>query len=253
MELKTEYVLISLVLIIMLVLSFQFFGFLVNENKENKKVTATSTPTTTIKMISNKIIKLPEPKYESDTSVEEALLGRRSRRSYKDEGLSLGEISQLLWAAQGITNPKRGFRTAPSAGATYPLETYLIVGNVKNLKPGVYHYDPKKHTIEMTIERDVRRELANAAFNQYFIADAPVSIAFTAIYERTTRIYGDRGVMYVHMEVGHAAQNVYLECESLRLGTVVVGAFYDEEVKKVLDLGDTEEVPLYIMPVGKNI
>lgn len=199
----------------------------------------------------NNKIKLPEPQYDSRTSVEEAILKRRSIRKYKNEPpLSLEEVSQLLWSAQGIT--KKWFRTVPSAGATYPLELYLVIGNnVKNLEPGIYHYSAKKHEIEKIFSGDIRKKLADAALGQYFILEAPVSIIFTAVYERTTRRYGERGVIYVHMEVGHAAQNVSLQCESLNLGTVVVGAFYNEEVKKVLKLDNNKEEPLYIMPIGR--
>lgn len=194
-------------------------------------------------------VRLPSPKYKSSTSIEETLLKRRSIRDYKDEPLTLEEVSQLLWAAQGIT--KNGvYRTAPSAGATYPLEVYVVCGKVKGLERGLYHYDPEKHTLKRISSRDLRQELAYACYNQYFVGSAPLSLVFTAVYERTTGKYGRRGIRYVHMEVGHSAQNVYLQCESLGLGTVVVGAFNDDQVKKVLSL-PRQEVPLYVMPVGK--
>ncbi len=193
-------------------------------------------------------VKLPEPKYSSDVSVEEALKNRRSVRSYKDEALTIEEVSQLLWAAQGLTR-EWGGRTAPSAGATYPLDTYLVVGSVINLQPGVYKYDPEKHSIELTLKKDVRKDLAEAALGQSFIWQAPIDIVLAAVYRRTTGRYRERGNRYVHMEIGHVGQNVHLQCETMGLGTVMVGAFNDEQVKKVLGI---EAEPLYIMPVGKK-
>jgi len=197
------------------------------------------------------MIELPEPRYDSDISVEETLLKRRSVRDYTGEPLKLWEVSQLLWAAQGITAGWGG-RTAPSAGATYPLETYLVVGDMEGLEKGVYRYNPYRHELQKALDGDKRAELAAAALGQGWVREGAVDIVFTAVYERTTRIYGQRGVMYVHMEVGHAAQNVYLQAEALNLGTVVIGAFYDDQVKRVLNLPD-EEHPLYIMPVGRKL
>jgi len=193
-------------------------------------------------------VKLPEPKYSSKVSVEEALKNRRSRRSYKNEPLTLEQVSQLLWAAQGKTI-EWGGRTAPSAGATYPLNTYLVVGNVTGLSAGVYKYEPDDHSIEMIKNKDVRKDLADAALGQSFIYKAPIDIVLAAVYRRTTGRYGERGVRYVHMEIGHVGENVHLQCETMGLGTVMVGAFDDEQVKKVLGI-DAE--PLYIMPVGKK-
>jgi len=194
-------------------------------------------------------IKLPSPRYNSDVSIEQALLKRRSVRKYKAEPLTIAEVSQLLWSAQGITNPS-GFRTAPSAGALYPLEVYLVVGEVKGLSQGIYKYLPKQHELLKIKDGDARRELAIAALGQSWVKDAAVDIVFAAVYERVTRKYGKRGIRYVHMEVGHAAENVYLQAVSLKLGTVVVGAFEDEKVKKILNMAESEQ-PLYIMPIGK--
>ncbi|MCD4798120.1 MAG: SagB/ThcOx family dehydrogenase, partial [Methanosarcinales archaeon] len=177
------------------------------------------------------------------------LLDRRSIRNYKDEALTLAEISQLLSAAQGITHPG-GYRTAPSAGALYPLDVYVVAGNVDGLRPGIYKYRPQGHELEKVAEGDVRAELCAAAIDQECIEDGAVVLVFAAVYERTTRKYGDRGVRYVHMEVGHAAQNVYLQTVSLGLGTVVVGAFDDDEVWRLLQMQDDERA-LCIMPVGR--
>lgn len=199
----------------------------------------------------NEIIKLPEPRYDSETSIEEALSTRRSIRAYKDEPLTLTEVSQLLWAAQGITtSTARGLRTAPSGGALYPLEVYVVIGNVESVTKGVYKYKPHEHELVKVRDGDVRNELAAAALRQTCIGAGSIVIVFSAVYERTTQKYGDRGIRYVHIEVGHAAQNVFLQAVSLDLGTVTVGAFKDDKVKIILNMPN-EEHPLYLMPVGK--
>jgi SagB-type dehydrogenase family enzyme len=195
------------------------------------------------------VVKLPEPRYDSQTSVETALQQRRSTRNYVDEPLTLPEVSQLLWAAQGITHP-RGFRTAPSAGALYPLEVYLVAGQVSDLSEGIYKYQPRQHELVRVAEGDKRSELASAALGQKWVRNGAAVIVIAAVYERTMRKYGQRGERYAHIEVGHAAQNVYLQAGALQLGTVIVGAFYDDEVKNVLNMPD-EEQPLCIMPVGR--
>lgn len=194
--------------------------------------------------------KLPPPKTEGKMSVEEAIAKRRSRRAFHDEPLPLSILSQILWSAQGITEPKLGFRAAPSAGATYPLELYVVAGNVKGLKDGVYHYLPDGHSLECKVLGDLREDLARACLYQMWIAEAPFSVVIAAVYKRTTSHYGERGVRYVHMEVGHVGQNIYLQAEALGLGTCAVGAFVDSEVKRILRLPHDEE-PLYVMPVGK--
>jgi SagB-type dehydrogenase family enzyme len=183
-------------------------------------------------------------------SVEKALLERRSIRDYADETVTLADVSQLLWAAQGITNPS-GYRTAPSAGALYPLEVYLVAGKVASLPAGIYRYRPRGHEVVKIVEGDKRSELCTAALGQTALSEVPVSIVVTAIFERTTQKYRDRGYRYVHMEAGHAAQNVCLQAVSLDLGTVVIGAFDDDDIKKVMQLTATEE-PLYIIPIGKK-
>lgn len=195
-------------------------------------------------------IKLPKVSYTSNISVEEALSKRMSIRDYSGGNLSIEEVSQLLWAAQGITSSWGG-RTAPSAGALYPLELYLVVGDVEGLDKGVYKYKPGEHELEKVKDGDVRKELAEAAVGQEHVREAAIDIVFTAVYERTKAKYGERGIRYVHMEAGHAAQNVYLQAFSLDLGTVSVGAFIDDKVKKIVN-AKKEEKPLYIMPVGRK-
>lgn len=195
-------------------------------------------------------IKLPEPCNTSNTSVETALSQRRSIRTYSGDNLTIEEVSQLLWSAQGITAPWGG-RTAPSAGALYPLELYLVVGDVEGIDKGVYQYRPEEHELEKVKADDIRAELADAALGQECIRDAAIDIVFTAVYERTTRKYGERGIRYAHMEAGHAAQNVYLQAVALDLGTVVIGAFNDSKVEKIVNISEQGN-PLYIMPVGRK-
>ena len=195
-------------------------------------------------------VQLPEPREDSNVSIEEALLKRRSIRTYTGEALTLQEVSQLLWAAQGTTSP-RGFRTATSAGATYPLETYIVVGDVEGLSEGVYRYETAQHKLVKVLEGDYRPQLTMASLGQYFVEGGAVYIVFTAIYGRTTvRAGDDEGIKYVHMEVGHAAQNVYLQAVSLGLGTVVIGGFSSDRAREILKLPDNE-TPLYFMPVGR--
>jgi SagB-type dehydrogenase family enzyme len=181
--------------------------------------------------------------------LEELMQQRRSVRTFSKAPLSLAELGQLFWAAQGVTHPQ-GLRTAPSAGALYPLELYAVTGEVEGLPPAVYRYLPEEHRLQETATGDRRQALAGAALDQSWLSDAAVVVVFTAIYERTTCKYSDRGERYVQMEVGHAAQNLFLQAGAQAVGTVVVGAFRDDEVSKVLDLPDDAQ-PLILMPVGR--
>lgn len=192
-------------------------------------------------------ISLPNPKLTGKMSIEEAIARRQSVREFTQDPLTLEQLSQLVWSAQGITKQWR--RAVPSAGATYPLDIFAVIGKIEGVKPGVYHYLPLKHHIELVKEGDLRKELSLAALNQQFIAVAPLSIVITGEYSRTTFRYGSRGERYVHMEVGHAGQNLSLIAETLGLGTVVIGAFIDEEVSRCLNL-PKHFTPFYIMPFG---
>jgi SagB-type dehydrogenase family enzyme len=194
-------------------------------------------------------ILLPEPRFDGAVSVESALRERRSVRSYKDEPLALAEVAQILWSAQGITSA-RGLRTAPSAGALYPLELYVVAGNVKSLASAIYKYKPQEHRLLEIISGDSRSQLSRAALHQSAIREAPAVILFCAIYERTTGKYGQRGIRYADMEVGHAAQNACLQAIAVGLHTTVIGAFRDEEVKAIARL-PADEQPLYLVPVGR--
>lgn len=195
------------------------------------------------------VVSLPAPRLDSQVSVERVLRSRRSVREFRKAPITLTEVSQLLWAAQGVTHGD-GFRTAPSAGALYPLELYLIAGEVTGLSAGVYRYEPGKNQLLKILDGDLRTPLAHAALDQSWIGNAAAVLAFAAVPERTTRKYSERGIRYIHMEIGHAAQNVLLEAVALDLGTAVVGAFVDEQVQTLLQLPKDQPV-LYLIPVGK--
>ena len=192
---------------------------------------------------------LPPPNTEGTISVEEALYTRRSRRNFQDIALDIGQLSQILWSAYGITDGNR-LRTSPSAGALYPLEIYVVIGNVADIEPGVYKYDSDEHKIIKTIDGDIREELSAAALNQKMVNEAPITVVYIAVFDRITEKYGERGrERYVFMEIGHSAQNIYLQAEALGLGTCAIGAFTDDSVSQLLDLPE-DEVPLYMMAVG---
>ena len=186
---------------------------------------------------------LPAPETTGGMPLNEALKRRRSQRSFSEGDLKLEQVSQLLWAAQGVTEPSRGFRTAPSAGALYPLELYVLEKGV------LYHYIPASHSMEVVSEGVDAGRLADAAAGQQFVARAPAVFVIGAVFERTRSKYGDRADRYVYMEAGHAAQNLLLEAVSLGLGAVSVGAFHDKTTSNVLTL-PADVVPLYLIPVG---
>ena len=197
----------------------------------------------------DELIELPAPRTDSGFSVERALRERRSVRQYSDDAITLAQLSQLLWAAQGTTYP-RGFRTAPSAGALYPLETYVMVGNVTELGVGTYQYRPDGHKLLRTASDDRRKLMERAALSQDWVGKNAALLVFSSVDSRTTGKYGHRGIRYVHIEVGHAAQNVLLQAQALGLGAAVVGAFNDDVAKEILNLPDDQRA-LYLIPIGK--
>jgi SagB-type dehydrogenase family enzyme len=197
------------------------------------------------------MIQLPSPAFTGRMSLEEALNCRRTVRSFASRPLSLGQLSQLCWATYGVTDPRSGARTAPSAGALYPLDCYLAVGEkgVEGLEAGVYHYLPLHHALEATSSGDRRREVARASLSQQWMAEAPIMVIITAEYKRTTGKYRERGGRYVHLEVGHAGENLFLQSVAIGLGAGIVGAFDDDAVAEALKLPSRHE-PLLICPVG---
>ncbi len=198
------------------------------------------------------VIDLPKPTHRG-MSVEEALMKRRSIRSYSEDSLSLYELSMLLFAAQGITGEsgERKLRTAPSAGATYPIEVYALINRVKGVKQGIYRYIPEGHRLEVLKTGDFGSDLKNACLGQSMPQEAPVSIILTSVAKRTTRVYGEeRGMRYIYMEAGHICQNICLEATSLGLGSVPIGAFYDDMVTKLLGVDKDRESAIYVVCVG---
>ncbi len=213
-----------------LLIAFLLVGYVVVVGKK-------SIPT------SSNVVVLPPPEQLGRMSVEEALARRRSVREFSRKQLSNQQLGQLCWAAQGITHPD-GLRTAPSAGALYPLELYVVTPN------GFFHYRPEKHQLQVLDPRDFRDDLYRAAFGQDCVREAAAVFVITGKYSRTASRYGKaRSPRYVHLEAGHAAENLLLQAMALQLGAVPVGAFDDAQVQKVLSLSSGEE-PLYLIPVG---
>lgn len=192
---------------------------------------------------------LPQPRRDSGFSLERVLWERRSTREFRDAALTLDEVGQVLWAAQGVTR-EDGLRTAPSAGALYPLELYLVAGNIHDLDAGIYHYQPHGHGLNQMAESDRRVALATASLGQECVAGAAAVLAFCAVEQRTLRKYGSRGHQYIRLEAGHAAQNAFLQAVVLGLGAVAVGAFEEDAVRRALQLPETE-TPLYLMSLGR--
>ncbi len=197
---------------------------------------------------------LPPPKRDGTMSVETAISNRRSRREYGDATLERRQLGQLLWAAQGITDPDAGLRAAPSAGALYPLELYVVAGDgVRNVEPGIYRYRPEAHALALLRRGDRRTALQAAAIDQSAVGRAHLDIVICAVDQRSARKYGARGVeRFVPMEAGHAAENVYLQAQALDLSTVTIGSFDDSAVRRVVG-APSDQRPLYIMPTGTRL
>jgi len=194
-------------------------------------------------------LQLPQPFKKGEFSLEEVLAKRRSVRSFSPRPLSLKQLSQILWAAQGVTGEGDFGRTSPSAGALYPLEIFVVVKRVEGIEAGVYQYDPFRHTLELVTKGDYIQDLVEACLSQFFISQAPVVFVIAADYDRVTWKYGERGVRYVYIEAGHCAQNLCLQAVALNLASVPVGAFWDRQVKEVIFLPDDLD-PIYVIPVG---
>ena len=194
-------------------------------------------------------IKLPEPS-GAGAGLFTVIAARRSTRTYAPGPLTLSEVSDLLYSAQGVTAGGGG-RAIPSAGATYPLEVLVLAGEVEGIEPGLYRYTPDGHSLEQIVRDDLREAVCEASLGQRAITHAPAVLVITAIRSRTTERYGQRGVRYVDMEAGNASQNIHLMAEALGLGTVVIGAFQDDELSGILALGPGQ-APLLLMPVGRK-
>ena len=196
-------------------------------------------------------MKLPEPSVEGSLSLEAAIKRRRTHRSFTSKRLSLEQLSQLLWAAQGITEHGGFKRAAPSGGALYPMDIYAVVGEdgVRGIQAGVYHYAPSKHVIRLVVEGDLRSAVTSASLSQTWMARAPVHLVITAEYDRICVKYGERGVRYAMIEAGHVGQNIFLQAEALGLVAGIVGAFHDSRLARAISATESHE-PLLVMPVG---
>ena len=194
-------------------------------------------------------VPIPTPTAHGSMPLEEAMSRRKSVRDYSAESINISQLSQILWAAQGITHD--GLRSAPSAGALYPLEIYVVAkdGGVTGLQCGIYHYKPANHRLSLTKAGDYSQELQSASLDQEPIGLAAATIVIIAVFERTTAKYAKRVIQYVFQESGHVAQNIYLQATALNLGSVVMGAFDDDAVRRVIGAG-IKERPVYIQPIG---
>lgn len=197
-------------------------------------------------------VKLPPPKHEGGALLWEIIGRRRSVRNFKDELITKSELSQLLWAAQGITDQEFGFRTAPSAGALYPVETYLVVNFVEDIDPGIYHYSVEAHELDLLVSGDFRIRIAHAALDQGIAYHANVVFVWTAIFQRSKWKYKQRVYRYVYLDAGHIAQNVALAADAMNLGSCQVGALYDDEANDLLGVDGTEESVIYMTVIGKR-
>lgn len=201
------------------------------------------------------IVNLPQIEIARNMSVDQAIQNRRSVRRFSATPLTLKDVSQLLWAAQGITDFERNFRTTPSAGGVFPMEIYLVAGDdgVQELDAGIYHYNPFNHTLEMIVRGDMRYNLSQAAHQQKWVNDAPISLIITGNYLKMQDRYSDKNLStrFVDMEAGHIGENIYLEAVSRGLGTVAIGSFYDDQMINLLKL-PANETPIYIYPIGKK-
>lgn len=196
-------------------------------------------------------IKLPTPATNETITLNKALKKRISCRNFKNKAINLSKLSGILWAADGINDKSfKPRRTAPSAGATYPLELYVAVKkeSVYELEAGVYHYNPEKHILTKHLHEDIFDKLPQATFDQSFITNASVVLLIASQNERTTKLYGERGVQYIWMEAGGVCQNIHLKVVEMKLGTVVIGAFEDNKVKE--SFKPKNEEPLALMPIG---
>ena len=198
--------------------------------------------------VSGEPIRLPAPAVEGTVSLEETLAKRRSVRSFENTPVPLAALGQILWAAQGITLPEKGYRTAPSAMSSYPLRVYAVVESVADLPPGLYAYQPEEHAL-LPVFSGPAKERAMTAVRQPWILSAPVVLIITGRYEQLEKAFGDAARFCVDAETGHASQNVYLQATALGLGTVSAGGVDGEALKEAFSI-PVEETPLYAMPLG---
>ncbi|MFC1587817.1 SagB/ThcOx family dehydrogenase [Planctomycetota bacterium] len=199
------------------------------------------TADATVDFISDNHYKLPAPDKDSGYSLEKAIANRRSRRVFGKNHITVGQLSNLLWSGQGLTHGR--FRAAPSAGALYPMDLWVVI------KDKFYQYIPKEHAIKLKSDSIKLKELHAAALEQDMVLNASVNLFISSVFERCSLKYRDRAPRYCMMEAGCIAENIHLQVEALNLATVIIGAFNDDKVKQVLGLRDSQR-PMILMPVG---
>ena len=241
MDRKRKLVIIFLVIIFIGVSSVYYFSGSTTTTYNNRQVIGT--------------VSLPAPQLTGNLSVEASIQNRRSVREYANESVTLGNVSQILWAAQGITNTQYQLRAAPSAGQVYPLEVYVIAGpNVTGLKEGVYQYEPSNNTLEMFMNSDLRGDLSTIADGQPWVKQAPLDILITGDYQKMIDKYPNKqlSITFVDLEAGGVGENIYLQAESLNLATVALGSFDSSQLSQKFEL-PSNETPLYIFPIGHPV
>jgi len=196
-------------------------------------------------------LKLPAPA-DTDMNLETIIRLRKSVRSFSDKGLNLKHLARILLTADGLTQKRSGIhrRSAPSGGALYPVEIYVIAHNVASLKPGLYHFQVSDSSLELIREGDFRKKIHEAANNQNAVGDSPVTLIITSRFDRITQKYADRGYRYAYIEAGAICQNIYLQVTALKMGTVAVGAFNDDATNELIEIDGEHEAALLIMPIG---
>ncbi len=197
-------------------------------------------------------VELPSFELNKSLSLDQALRQRKSIRNFQDKGISLGQLSYLLWASTGIQRIEDGyeFRTVPSAGALYPIETYIVSNNVRKLEAGIYHYSISSHELELLKQGNFKRSITAAALGQDMCASAAVVFVWTAIFERCKWKYGQRAYRYMYLDTGHIAENLALVAVSLNLGSCEIGALYDDNVNAIVGIDGTDESVLCMAVVG---
>ncbi len=198
-------------------------------------------------------VELPEPQKEGGMPLWECISKRRSLRDFTGQGITLKELSQLLYATQGITGDIEGFplRAAPSAGALYPIETYLVVNNLEGIEKGIYHYNVLESNLELLRKGDFSKAIASASLEQQFLSKASVVFVWTAVPMRTKWKYGERGWRYIYKDAAHICANLYLAATSLELGCCAIGVCFDDEVNKILGIDGKKETVVYLAGVGR--
>ena len=242
MQKKSQYVILTIILLLTLLVVYMVSTTSLKPvQRENQSRIVLGT------------FDLPPATVTSNMSVDQAIRSRRSVRTYSTTSLTLQDVSQLLWASQGITDTDRNYRTAPSAGHVFPMEMYMVTGNnsVQGLGAGIYHYNPFNHTLEKIAEGDMRYNLSQAAHQQKWVETAPISLIITGNYQKMKEKYPDERIStrFVDIEAGHIGENIYLEAVAHGMGTVAIGSFYDDQMINLLKLPSTE-TPIYIYPVG---